>query len=129
LESDSILAVPESVLLYNHILFVSLVDGQALDADGKGGIAQLDDNGNILNAFWVKGLNDPKGMGIWKINSMLLTFPGCYSGHNKCKDRFYHLCDGAVDYMISRLMIGSYYVSTQRWGTSIVSKTAYQIFI
>lgn len=65
-ESDTTLAVPESVLPVQDGLYVSLVDGQALDADGKGGIAKLDLDGKIINAAWVTGLNAPKGMGIWR---------------------------------------------------------------
>lgn len=65
-ESDTTLAVPESVLLSAGVMYVSLVDGQALDADGKGGIAKLDRNGKIINGYWVSGLNAPKGIGIWK---------------------------------------------------------------
>ncbi|WP_116788120.1 SMP-30/gluconolactonase/LRE family protein [Flavobacterium psychrotrophum] len=65
-ESEPTLAVPESVLVVPDGLYVSLVDGQALEKDGKGGIAKLDRNGKIINASWVTGLNAPKGMGIWK---------------------------------------------------------------
>jgi hypothetical protein len=64
-ESDTTLAVPESVLFDKTILYVSLIDGQPWDVDGKGGIAKLDLNGKILNATWTIGLNAPKGMGIW----------------------------------------------------------------
>ena len=64
-ESDTTLAVPESVLYDKDGLYVSLIDGQPWDADGKGEIAKLDKNGKILNATWVTGLNAPKGMGLW----------------------------------------------------------------
>jgi YVTN family beta-propeller protein len=64
-ESDTTLAVPESVLFTKDILYVSLVDGQPWEADGKGGIATMDKNGKILNAAWATGLNAPKGMGLW----------------------------------------------------------------
>jgi sugar lactone lactonase YvrE len=64
-ESDTSLAIPESVFCDNDILYVSLVEGQAWDIDGKGGIAKLDKNGNIIDASWITGLNAPKGMGIW----------------------------------------------------------------
>lgn len=63
-ESDTTLAVPESVLFDKNVLYVSLIDGAPWEADGKGGIATLDKNGEILNATWVTGLNAPKGMGI-----------------------------------------------------------------
>jgi hypothetical protein len=65
-ESDTTIAVPESVLLRPGGLYVSQVDGQALDADRKGGIAKLDRNGKIIDMNWVSGLNAPKGMGLWK---------------------------------------------------------------
>ncbi|KLT67043.1 hypothetical protein [Pedobacter sp. BMA] len=65
-ESDTTLAVPESVLLSASGMYVSLVDGQAWDADGKGGIAKIDRDGKIINANWVSGLHAPKGMGLWK---------------------------------------------------------------
>lgn len=65
-ETDSTIAVPESVLAYGDILYVSQVDGQALAADGKGEIGKLDRNGKIIDANWVTGLNAPKGMGIYQ---------------------------------------------------------------
>ncbi|MBX2970398.1 MAG: ATP/GTP-binding protein [Cyclobacteriaceae bacterium] len=65
-ESDTTLAVPESVLYYQDGLYVSLIDGQPWEVDGKGGIAKLDKNGKILNATWVTGLSAPKGMGLWE---------------------------------------------------------------
>lgn len=64
-ESDTTLAVPESVLFHEGGLYVSLIDGQPWTADGKGAIARLDHNGKILDATWVTGLNAPKGMGLW----------------------------------------------------------------
>lgn len=63
-ESDTTLAVPESVLYDKDILYVSLIDGQGWDADGKGGIAKLDKNGKIVSASWVTGMHAPKGMGL-----------------------------------------------------------------
>lgn len=63
-ESDTTLAVPESVLFEKDGLYVALIDGAPWDADGKGAIARLDKNGKILNATWASGLNAPKGMGI-----------------------------------------------------------------
>jgi DNA-binding beta-propeller fold protein YncE len=64
-ESDTTLATPESVLYDKTVIYVSLIDGQPWEADGKGGIATLDKNGKILNATWATGLNAPKGMGLW----------------------------------------------------------------
>ena len=64
-ETDTLLAVPESVLFEKSGIYVSLIDGQPWDADGKGEIARIDKNGKIVNATWATGLNAPKGMGIW----------------------------------------------------------------
>jgi hypothetical protein len=64
-ESDTTLAIPESVLFDKNVLYVSLIDGQGWDADGKGEIAKMDKNGKVLNATWATGLNAPKGMGLW----------------------------------------------------------------
>ncbi|MGC3945792.1 MAG: ATP/GTP-binding protein [Chryseolinea sp.] len=63
-ESDTTLAVPESVLFEKNGLYVALIDGSPWEADGKGSIAKLDKNGKIINATWATGLNAPKGMGI-----------------------------------------------------------------
>jgi len=63
-ETDSVIAVPESVLPAKKNLFVSLIDGNPWDVDGKGGVAKLGTDGSILNAAWITGLNAPKGMGI-----------------------------------------------------------------
>jgi hypothetical protein len=64
-ETDTIIAVPESVLPdpANHILYVSLVDGAPWDADGKGGVGRLSPDGKQYNGSWITGLNAPKGMG------------------------------------------------------------------
>jgi len=64
-ESDTTLAIPESVLYEKDGLFVSLIDGAPWGADGKGEIARLNKNGKIVNAAWATGLNAPKGMGRW----------------------------------------------------------------
>lgn len=64
-ESDTTLAIPESVLFEGNGLYVALIDGKPWEADGNGKIAKLDKNGKIVNAAWATGLNAPKGMGIW----------------------------------------------------------------
>ena len=48
-ETDSVIAVPESVLPVKNILYVSLIDGGGWDADGKGGVAKLSPDGKILD--------------------------------------------------------------------------------
>lgn len=67
--TDAVLKVPESVLpdVQNHVLYVSNIDG--LDPwakDGKGSIAKLGWEGNLIAVDWVRGLNAPKGMGLYK---------------------------------------------------------------
>ena len=64
-ETDTIIAVPESVLadVKNNILYVSLIDGGPWDADGKGGVGKLSMDGKKYNGSWITGLNAPKGMG------------------------------------------------------------------
>jgi hypothetical protein len=62
--TDSTLATPESVLPIGKKLYVSLIDGAGWDADGKGGIGIVSDNGKVINANWVTGLNAPKGMAL-----------------------------------------------------------------
>ena len=60
------LSVPESVLVYRNgrtnLLFVSQIDGDPSAADGKGGIAKMNFDGEITDKDWVTGLNAPKGM-------------------------------------------------------------------
>ena len=68
-ESDSLLKVPESVLLDkdNEILYVSNVDGlDPWKADGKGSISKLGLDGKIISVEWIKGMDAPKGMGMHK---------------------------------------------------------------
>ncbi len=62
--TDSTLRTPESVLLADDILYVSLIDGQGGEKDDKGGIAKVGTDGKIIDANWVTGLSAPKGMGI-----------------------------------------------------------------
>jgi hypothetical protein len=61
-ETDTIIAVPESVLPVGNMLYVSLIDGDPWGADGKGGIAKVGTNGKVVKRYWVHGLNAPKGM-------------------------------------------------------------------
>ena len=64
-ESDTTLALPESVLYDNGGLYVALINGQPWEADGKGSIGKLDKNGKTVDLNWASGLNAPKGMGLW----------------------------------------------------------------
>lgn len=60
------LSVPESVVVYRNgktnFLFVSQIDGEPDAIDGKGSIAKLEMDGELIEKEWVKGLNAPKGM-------------------------------------------------------------------
>ncbi len=66
-QTDTVIAIPESVLpdFKKKILYVSLIDGGAWDADGKGGIAVLDVAGKVVNNNFITGLNAPKGLGMF----------------------------------------------------------------
>ncbi len=66
-ETDSIVAIPESVLpdYKKSVLYVSLIDGGPWDADGKGGVATLSFDGKKYNGNWIQGLNAPKGLGMF----------------------------------------------------------------
>jgi DNA-binding beta-propeller fold protein YncE len=65
-ESEAVLKVPESVRFdaKRKVLYVSNIDGQAWEADGKGSIAKLGLDGKVIAAEWVKGLDCPKGLAL-----------------------------------------------------------------
>lgn len=63
-ETDTVVAIPESVLLHNDKLYVSLIDGAPWEDDGKGGIAVMKKGGAEYNGNWVTGLSAPKGMAV-----------------------------------------------------------------
>jgi hypothetical protein len=63
-ETEPLLKVPESALFTKDVIYVSIIDGQPWEADGKGGIATVGKDGKIINANWVTGLHAPKGMAI-----------------------------------------------------------------
>lgn len=65
-ETDTIIAVPESVLPLpkQNLMYVSLIDGGGWDIDGKGGVGKLKPDGTGYDPSWITGLNAPKGMGI-----------------------------------------------------------------
>lgn len=67
-ETDTILKVPESVLFdsKNQVLYAANIEGKdPWGADGKGSIGKIGLDGKIINVEWVKGLQAPKGMGIY----------------------------------------------------------------
>ena len=67
-ETDSLLKVPESVLYdaKEKVLYVTNIDGQPWENDGKGSVGKVGLDGKIIEAEWVTGLTCPKGMGLYK---------------------------------------------------------------
>jgi DNA-binding beta-propeller fold protein YncE len=66
-ESEAVLKVPESVRFdaKRRVLYVSNIDGQPWEADGKGSIAKLGLDGKVIAAEWVSaGLDAPKGLAL-----------------------------------------------------------------
>src|SRR5215217_2407247 len=63
-ETEPLLKVTESALFTKDAIYVSIIDGQPWEADGKGGIGKVGKDGKIINADWVTGLSAPKGMAI-----------------------------------------------------------------
>lgn len=64
------LPTPESVLYVvdnkESYLFVSLIDGEGNAVDGKGGVAKLAIDGEVIDKEWITDLNAPKGMAIYQ---------------------------------------------------------------
>ena len=67
-QTDTVLKVPESVLFdaTGKVLYVSNIDGQPWEKDGKGSIGKVGLDGKIISVDWVSGLSAPKGLGIYK---------------------------------------------------------------
>ena len=65
-ESAAELKVPESVRFdaKRKVLYVSNIDGQPWEADGKGSIAKVGLDGKMIAAEWVTGLDCPKGLAL-----------------------------------------------------------------
>jgi hypothetical protein len=65
-ESEATLKVPEGVRLDSKrkVLYVSNIDGQPWEADGKGSIAKVGLDGKVIAAEWVTGLDCPKGLAL-----------------------------------------------------------------
>jgi len=64
------LKTPESVLFdpVTNNIYVSNIDGQAAEKDGKGFISILSADGKIKKLDWITGLNAPKGQAIYNGN-------------------------------------------------------------
>jgi DNA-binding beta-propeller fold protein YncE len=65
-ESDATLKTPESVRYdaKRKVLYVSNIDGEPWNADGKGSIGKVGLDGKVIAAEWVTGLDCPKGMAL-----------------------------------------------------------------
>ena len=61
------LRIPESVLYdgARNVIYVSNIDGKPSAADGRGFISLLGPDGKVTEREWVKGLDAPKGLGIY----------------------------------------------------------------
>ncbi len=62
------LPTPESVLYSskNDLLYVSLIDGEAMGKDGKGGVAILNLDGSIKQKDWITEMHAPKGLALYR---------------------------------------------------------------
>ncbi len=65
--TDTLLRTPESVLFdqTRNIIYVSNINGVPTDKDKNGFISKLTVDGKIETLEWVKGLDAPKGLGIF----------------------------------------------------------------
>lgn len=60
------LATPESALFdaRRQVIYVSNIDGNPMEQDGRGGIARVSPEGRLLERSWVGGLDAPKGLAL-----------------------------------------------------------------
>lgn len=67
-ESENSLLTCESVLHDpgKKVLYVSNINGESGAKDGNGSIGRVSLSGKVENAEWVKGLDAPKGMGLYQ---------------------------------------------------------------
>ena len=68
-ETEPLLKTPESVLFDagGKVLYVSNIDGkEPWTKDGAGSIAKVGLDGRVIAAEWVKGLQAPKGLALYK---------------------------------------------------------------
>jgi hypothetical protein len=66
--SDSVLRTPESVLFdsQRQVMYVSNINKvNKTGKDGDGFLSRLSANGEIRDLYWLTGLNDPKGLGLY----------------------------------------------------------------
>jgi len=88
------LNTPESVLYdtQRDIVFLSNVNGAPTDKDNEGYLSVLNLQGEMLNKYWVTGLNAPKGLGIY--NDILYvtdidTLLGININNGRIEQRYY----------------------------------------
>lgn len=67
-ETDTVLTTCESVLYDSarDVLYVSNINGVPDGKDGNGFISKVNLDGKVTELQWIKGLNAPKGMGMFK---------------------------------------------------------------
>jgi sugar lactone lactonase YvrE len=72
--TDSVMKTPESVLFdkSRNIIYVANINGMPTDKDKNGFISKLTPDGKVETLEWVKGLDAPKGMGIYE-NKLYVT--------------------------------------------------------
>jgi sugar lactone lactonase YvrE len=66
-ETDPVLTTVESVIYDpgNDVLYVANIAGDPSAKDGNGSIGKVGMDGKVIAAEWVKGMDAPKGMGIY----------------------------------------------------------------
>lgn len=67
-ETTADLKTPESALYYQDkdVIYVANINGDPSEKDGNGFISVLNSDGSVKNLQWIKNLNAPKGMAIFK---------------------------------------------------------------
>src|SRR5688572_7211307 len=66
-QTDTVLTTVESVIYdpANDVLYVSNIAGEPSTKDGNGSIGKVGLDGKVIAAQWIKGMDAPKGIGIW----------------------------------------------------------------
>ncbi len=72
--TDTVMRAPESVLFDKgrNIIYVSNIKGMPTDKDKNGFISKLTPDGKVETLEWIKGLDAPKGLGLYK-NKLYVT--------------------------------------------------------
>ena len=66
--TDTVLKTPESVLYdeARDVLYVANMNLNPAEKDAKGFISRLSATGEVLDLEWIKGIKEPKGMGVFR---------------------------------------------------------------